>query len=195
MLDWVKRRAESPWYLTFVFATWVFIPEIRRIIDWQTSFHGVSLISIAPLAVLLPAVFFVRSGWPGMGAAYQTVLRLWLFGFGYALLVAFLSGSKFGALYALSLFVLPAAIGFLMMAQPSNSIEASYNRVAQAVLILAAISSLYGIYQWVAPPPWDVYWSRNANITSQGDSVPFSFRIFGTLTLRASTLGSLRSRC
>lgn len=132
---------------------------------------------------LLPAGLVLVSSWRRVGAAYRNVSRLWFIAFAYAYLIAFLSGSAFSSLYAVAIFMVPFLIGIVLAASPDEDIVAVYERNAQSILWLAVITGIYGIYQYISPPPWDVYWAQQANVESgQGVTAAFNFRIFGTLT-------------
>ena len=182
MLSAARRVVAWRWYATLVLATWALAPEMRRLYDWQTSFHALSIFSILPLLSLMPAVLVLVSSWSKVGKAYRQVSRLWFLAFGYAFIVAWLSGSAFSAAYALSLFLVPFLLGIILAASENEEIGVVYERNANSILWLAAIAGIYGIYQYVSPPPWDVYWAQQANIEgSQGVTAAFNFRIFGTL--------------
>jgi hypothetical protein len=178
----VRRFFSWRWYVSLVLATWVLAPEVRRIVDYQTSFHAFSIFSILPLLSLLPAVLVFGPSWARIGTAYRQVTRLWVLAFGYAYIISFVSGSAFSALYAAAIFIAPLFLGILMSASPDEDLPAVYDRTANTILWLAVIASVYGIWQYIAPPPWDVYWAQQANIEgSQGVTQSFGFRIFGTL--------------
>ncbi len=182
MLTHVRRFVGWRWYATLVLATWVFAPEVRRLVDWETSFHAVSPFSVLPLLSLVPALFLLPSSWKRIGAAYRQVSRLWLLAFIYAFGVAALSGSAFSAVYDLALFVSPLLLGLVLAGSANEDLATVFDRNANSILWLAALTSIYGIYQYVSPPPWDVYWAQQANIEgTQGVTQAFSFRIFGTL--------------
>jgi hypothetical protein len=183
MLSAVRRLVGWRWYATLVFATWVLAPEARRLVDWETSFHPFSIFLVLPLMSLLPAALVFVTSWSRVGAAYRNVSRLWFLAFGYAYLIAYLSGNAFSALYSVAIFIVPLLIGIVLAASPDEDMQTVYDRNAQSILWLAVITGIYGIYQYISPPPWDVYWAQQANVESgQGVTAAFNFRIFGTLT-------------
>ncbi len=170
-------------YVPLVLATWVLAPELRRLYDWRTTFHQLSPFSLLPLLTLVPGVFFLPSQWARMGVSGRRVTRLWIFAFGYAFFVAFLTSSPLSAAYALTLFVAPILFYVLLSAgSTGENITTTYERIAKALLWLGVISATYGIWQYISPPPWDAYWAQQANIEgSQGVTESFNFRVFGTL--------------
>jgi hypothetical protein len=172
------------WYFTVALALWVFSPEIRRIVDWQSSFHKLSLLSIVPLAGMVPALLLVRPRLRRLGPLYSTVALVWLGAFAYALFIGFFSGSRVSALYDAVIFVFPILAGIILATEPDD-LASTYDRLAGGMLWLAGAASLYGVYQYVAPPPWDVYWVQNSGLVSTGEAVPFALRVFGTLNAYA----------
>ncbi|MGP6190484.1 MAG: O-antigen ligase family protein [Vulcanimicrobiaceae bacterium] len=168
------------WYFAFVLALWVLSPELRRLVDWETSFHKVSLFSILPLVAMLPGVFYLVSRWRAMGDLYRKVGAFWLVGFGYAFIIALAAGSRVSALYDALTFLLPVVFGVFLAAQASDA-RTVCERLSRTLLWLAAATSAYAVYQYVSPPPWDVYWVQNADLASIGQPIPFGLRVFGTL--------------
>ncbi len=53
------------------------------------------------------------------------------------------------------------------------------------MLVVGAAVSVYGIYQFLAPPPWDVYWlqhvARNSGMITNGLARPFAIHVFSVL--------------
>jgi hypothetical protein len=173
------------WYFAFALAAFVFSPEIRRVVDWQTSFHKLSLFSIVPLAVMLPGILLLAVEWKRLGALYRLIGKIWLGAFAVALLVGMVAGSPASAGYDMLVFTMPALFA-VFLASANEELSVSYGRIAATMLFCGAISSLYGIYQYVSPPPWDVYWVVNSGLVSTGVPEPFGLRVFGTLNAYAT---------
>jgi len=173
------------WYFAFALALWVFSPELRRFIDWQSSFHKLSLLSVLPLAGMLPGLLLLAPRWKRLGPLYRLAVAIWLGTLAYAFFIGFFSGSRVSALYDAVIFSFPLLAG-VFLAVADDDLAGTYERFSGALLWLAAISSLYGIYQYVSPPPWDVYWVQNSGLVSTGQPVPFGLRAFGTLNAYAA---------
>jgi O-antigen ligase len=183
----IRRIFSSERYITVVLATWIFAPELRRLYDFRTSYHQFSVFSLLPLLSLLPGLLFIRSDWPRLGLLFHRVAALWLLAFGYSFLVGTLSQSVPSMVYALAQAVVPLLFVLLLSSSdPAGDLPHTYERVASSLLWLTLLASLYGIFQYAAPPEWDVYWAKNADIeSSQGQTVAFGFRIFGPLNSTA----------
>lgn len=182
MLTLTRRFVTWRWYPTLVLAAWVFTPEVRRLYDWQTSYHALSVFAVVPMLLMLPAAIVLPTAWSRAGKLYRQISWLWFLAFAYAFGVALVSGIALSALYNLAMYLVPFLFGIMLAASRDESLETVFERIVNSMLWMAALTSLYGIYQYVSPPPWDIYWAQNANIeSSQGVTAAFSFRIFGTL--------------
>lgn len=170
-------------YFYFVLALWVFTPEIRRVIDFQRgTFASVQALSVVPLAAIIPLVIpIVRGRWRRVNLELGGLTYLWLLAFTYALLVGAAVAVLVSAAYTFLSFCIPAIAGLWVATQGRVSGEVAFRRIARALLWMGTLSSLYGILEFVAPPAWDLFWLRNADIPSAGAPEAFSFRIFGTL--------------
>ena len=166
-------------YLIVVLALWVFMPELRRLIDWRVGFQAINVLSVVPLAALIPLAVGALRRWSAVPAAMRIVAWLWLGAFAYGLVVAVTSGSAPAGAYTFAQFTLPLAAGLWAstIADPQNA----YRRFAVAAVAFGAVSSLYAIVEYVALPPWDAYWMQNADIGSMGQPLPYQVRVFGTL--------------
>jgi hypothetical protein len=176
---WYRRS-----YFALALALFVFSPEVRRIVDWQTSVHKLSLFSVLPLLGLLPALLLLGE-WKQLGPVYRLVGAIWLGAFGIALFIGGVSGSALAASYDMLEFSAPLLFAFFL-SSGREDLNAVYNRVAGTMLFLAVISSCYAIYQYVSPPPWDVFWVENSGLVSTGIPEPFGLRAFGTLNAYAA---------
>jgi len=158
------------------------MPEIRRIIDWRSSFHALSVLSVVPLASLLPSLLLLPQDWSKVGSVYARITAGWLLAFGYALIISLANHGLLSPIYATILFCLPIAFGLTISSVKDPDITRMYCRLSDSLLLLMTVSAVYGLYQYVSPPPWDVYWAQQADVEgSQGATVAFGFRIFGTL--------------
>jgi putative inorganic carbon (HCO3(-)) transporter len=170
------------WFPVLIVTTWVLTPEVRRLIDWQIGFNSLSIITLLPIIVLLPAAgIFVRRQRLRIPRDFGIVVALWSVGFLYAFLVAWLSGGIFGGTFELMLFCAPLLLALWLTSKDPLAARRAFDRFAGAALWLGVTTSVYGIYQFIAPPPWDVAWADNSGLGSIGQPVPFGLRIFGTM--------------
>ncbi len=168
----------TKWYVAIIFAMWTFSPLLRRLVDWQFGYHKISIIALLPTLVLMPGLYVLTKKWSKLGRGFRGVFLIWAIAFSYSFLVAFASGSLLPGLFTLVLFLAPAGIAAVLLTASDDPREA-YERATNALLVCASIASVYAIYQYIAPPPWDVLWVQAENIVSMGSPVPFGLRVFG----------------
>jgi len=170
------------WYLPFALLLWFFIPEMRRLVDWRVGANSISFLSVVPMLFLAPLLIPVlrRLTAPELTLPYRCVCYAWLFGFIYAFVVAFAGGGRFDALYQFAQFCLPLAFATWVVTRPVSRAE-SFRQLAATFSWAGLFVGLYGIYQYVSPPEWDIAWVNNANLASVGVPEPFGLRVFSTL--------------
>lgn len=169
--------------LAVIFATWAIAPELRRLLDWRVGFERISIVSVLPvLALALPVVPLLYGGrlrrvaFPLLALAW-----IWVGAFVYSLAIAIPTGNALPGIYAFARFVLPMTFGLWVATHDELPLLAMWDRLANILLWLAAGASVYGVYQFVALPPWDLQWMLNVHLPSIGPAAPYQFRIFGPL--------------
>ena len=93
--------------------------------------------------------------------------------------VGLLVGPSTAALEILNWF-LPLCFGWYIAtrADDVHRIEAA---AASTFIAGAFVTGLYGMYQFVSPPLWDINWMQRSGMTTIGRPVPFEVRVFGTM--------------
>ncbi|GAC1418350.1 MAG: hypothetical protein NVS3B16_15100 [Vulcanimicrobiaceae bacterium] len=177
---WLRAR---PWlFVNFIFLLWALTPEIRRLIDWRSSYTAVSIVIALPLVgLLVPAFAYFYT--PTLALIQRRVLvPLWLYvgGFVSACGIGLAAGNGLGALYSFFDFVLSALFGVWVTTLDIPR-KVLYEKVASFLLNLATPVSLYAFYQFAVLPPWDRSWLMQVNAVSFGAPFPFQFRPFSTL--------------
>jgi hypothetical protein len=167
-------------YVAFVWWIWLFTPEIRRLVDYQSSYHAISPVMLAPLLVTLiafeplvrrPYVLFSRRIFP------FTLFGLALV---YALVIGGLRNGWVPAAYDFANWAVPLGFALFFLVDIENF---SANRAAlmSAVMLGLLGTSVYGLYQFYHFPPWDAYWLAQAQFASAGPGVAEQVRLFGPL--------------
>jgi hypothetical protein len=178
------ERWSREWlYFALVAAAWCFTPLLRRLLDYRAgAFNPVQITSLIPFFMLLPLAFFVfrKERLARLAPAFRVLAYMWLATFAYGFLIAVAVGSLNAAAFELVQYLVPMLAG-LWLAGQELPIAPAMRRLSLIVLPCAAIVALYGIAQWISPPPWDVMWVEGAQFSSVGNPVPFQMRIFATL--------------
>lgn len=174
-------------YCATIFVIWVVSPFLRRLVDWKSSFAAISPIAALPLFILLPAAVLAFTGPKRrVTRAFELTALLWIVGMGYASVVACIEGRALGALYALAQFLLPLAFGYWIATSADDS-STWFRRISTIMIVLAVISGIYGIIQYVVLPPWDKQWLiTTAAMGANGYPFPFKFRVFSLLNAPAT---------
>ena len=173
-----KRR---PLYPAFMIAVFAFSPFVRRVADYQAGFSVFNLILLAPYVGLLPTLPALfrkavgRSGnvqeWP-FGLIAACVI--------YAAFLALFRMAFVPAIYEAMRWLLPTALCAFIMARPDQG-EAVHAAITRALCFVVPVLTLYGVYQFVAAPQWDVYWMMNVDNATFGLPEAFRIRVFSML--------------
>lgn len=181
------RTSRIVWWYCFAVLTFSVIdPEVRRVLDWRTGFHAFQALIVVPL-LGMAAFAFILAMPARLAAVPRSIVLLvwiWIGSFVYAATIGILSGNGPSALYDFMQFVAPMFIA-LWLAGTDDPAAQMFRRFSTVILALATGVSLYGIFQFLAPPPWDVYWiqhvARESGMITNGIAAPFQVRVFSVL--------------
>jgi hypothetical protein len=176
---WLSNTRRSV-YAAFVWWIWLFTPLVRRLVDYQTTYHSVSPVMVSPILVTGFALVAVLR-------RPQVLLRRRMLPFlalvlviGYATIVGAATNAPLAALYDMANWILPLAFAVFLLMYPAEHPEIREAMVFAVIAGLAAISG-YGLYQFYALPPWDAYWINASQFTTAGLAYAEQVRLFGTL--------------
>ncbi len=173
------------WYCVGVLFFWVFDSGIRRLVDWHSAYHASQLLVLVPLAgALFLAVAVTFRGYGVVPRRMQFLAWTWIGSFVYAGTVAWLLGNAQPAFYDFLQFVAPVFLTLWLSVRDESSVSV-FDRFASVMLVIGAAVGIYGIYQFLAPPPWDVYWlqhvARDSGMITNGLARPFEIHVFSVL--------------
>jgi hypothetical protein len=166
-----------------VMASWCFVPLVRRLLDYHNGFYNpIQITSVIPflltLALAIPA--FQPAALKRLSPAFRIFAWVWLGSFAYGFLIAVVGGNLFAGAYSAVQFTAPMVVGIWLAGRDIDNAELA-RRVSGIVLVFAGIVAVYGLVQFVAPPPWDALWVIGGEFGSMGAPVPFGLRVFSTL--------------
>lgn len=182
---WLALRGRAAPYLTFCLWLFLLTPLVRRVVDGQVGYSQGNVLMLAPyLAVAWAGLqaprYFLTSGrpaqWP-MALLFVAIL--------YGFVLALAAGRIFPATLDLLRWSIPPLLACYIIAKAKDWGAICSELRAWAILALPLVS-LYGLYQFVAPPYWDAIWMLNSEMTSIGRPRPFEIRVFGTMNSPAS---------
>jgi len=167
-------------YVAFTWWIWLFSPEVRRLVDFQTRFHTISPVMLAPLLVTSfaliaimrrPRILIHRSILPFSLIAFVTFL---------AFTVGVFTSGPLPSFYEWGTWLEPLFFGIFLIADSDLARENRQALLGAAVIGLLVVAG-YGVYQFFRLPPWDAAWLNNAKLTSEGAAFAEQVRIFGPL--------------
>jgi hypothetical protein len=169
-------------YLGTVCWLYFLTPEVRRFADFfNGTFNPTSIIMATPMIASGIAGLSLVLNYKSLGQrrALPLVMMLMALAYGYAIGIV-----QFGimpATFTLLSWVQPIFIAWQIML--NWRIYPTYRRVLFKTFVWGTLlMGLYGIYQYVAPPPWVVFWMVQSGMdTSSGSPVPFGLRICSTM--------------
>lgn len=178
---WLYRRYPAH-YLSFVCWLFFLTPEVRRFADYyKGAFNPTSIIMTTPLiaASLSGISMLLHYRLLGQRRAAPLVMMLIAIMYGYVMGVA-----QFGimpATFTVIGWLQPIFIGWFIM--QNWRLYPLFRRVLFKTFIYGTIlMGFYGIYQYVSPPPWTVFWLVQSGMeSSSGHGVAFGMRICSTL--------------
>ncbi len=186
---WSLLRRRWYAYAGFVLVLWLLSGWVRRVVDWQTSYHEFSVIVATPAVVSLLAV-------PWVVLARRRVHRDAAIVFGvagvvltYALLVGAVRNGPMAAAADAPLFVAPYVLGLFLMLVPDDTARLR-RLLADFAAWGAVLLGGYAVIQFLVLPTWDQAWMLDSQVGNLGTAEPRQFRTFSTLGT-ASYLGQV----
>lgn len=182
------ERAAARWsrewtYFIAIVCAWCFTPLVRRLLDFRAgAVNPVQIASLAPFLLLLPLAWWsLRSERIARLTPFMRAVALtWCATFAYGLVISLAVGSVGAAAYECVEYLVPM-FGGLWLATQDLPADEVLRRVCRVVFPCAGIVAVYGLVQWVQPPPWDAMWVKGSDFISIGDPTPFAMRVFSTL--------------
>jgi hypothetical protein len=173
-------RSHPSLYIGFNWWVWILTCFARRFIEIKSGFVVTSPILLAPYLVSLPTAITL------LFHAHK-LLRRKLFPFFlvivalcFAYIVGIVSTGIAAASYGLLVWIVPVLLGFHIAVQ--SDIYPAIRAVLQRAMVASVLfMGVYGVYQFVRPMPWDVFWMYAAHMTVIGIPEPMKFRVFSTM--------------
>lgn len=181
ILGGILIKIRRPLYPAFMLAVFTFSPFIRRIADYNTGFAVFNLILLAPwLGLLLTIPSLLRrcitsgraiSGWPFAAIVVCVV---------YGSLNALFHMKLVPAIYEAMTWALPLGLCAFIMGRPQDAVE-TRRAVLLALSLMLPILTVYGVYQFLYAPLWDVFWLSNIDNPTFGVGEAFKIRVWSMM--------------
>jgi hypothetical protein len=175
--------ARSPTaFLAFVVSLWFYTPFVRRVIDLHHGFTPANLALAAPVLASTAALYTVLRYLRELRGVLFAPAILVIAAITYGFLVGALRNGLVPATYAYLSWLSPAMVG-LHVALHWRRYPDMRDSFLRTLAWGIAPAALYGVYQFVALPPWDAAWMVATDLQSIGLPQPFSVRVFGSMTM------------
>jgi O-Antigen ligase len=176
---WARNR--NSWdYLLLTFWVAVFTPFFGRLVDMKAGWDASNLMLAASYVValpMLPTVLRCLRSLEPHNVLFPALAGLCMI---YGFVVSLLRGEFAPGLIGLSDWSVPLLYYFFIVSN-GGQIESLVERLPRFVAANLLLLSMYGIWQFVAPPAWDRLWLASVDATSFGSPEPFMVRVFSTL--------------
>ena len=170
-------------YAILTLLAWGFMPEIRRLYDFKTPlFQPVEILSIVPIAMLVPFVWYaIRGGWDRAAPLTRTFASIWLAAYAYGFVIGIVNGAPPpAAIYEFANTCLPVGMG-IWFANELRADDGAYRKIVATLLAIGTLASAYALVQFIAPPPWDAMWVYASGFLAAGLPYPYTLRAWGTM--------------
>lgn len=169
-------------YFGFSWWLWFLCPFLRRLIDERAGYIEPSPILLAPYFFLGGTLLTVVRYLPRSHRFGGLPLILAMLGVVYGFLIAIVNRSPSMALKALLDWLLPISFGFHILTHWHEYPQ--YRQNVQRVFVWGTlIMGVYGVFQYIVAPSWDIFWITNSGqyVANGGVPGPYSLRVWSTL--------------
>ncbi len=168
-------------YISYTWWLWFMTPFVRRLVDFKAGYQEPSPILLAPFLVSFLAILVLFKKLPNAHRDGGHPFVLATISIFYALIIGGISGQGQAMIVPLLEWLAPILLGFFLFSKWRE--YPAYSRTTrQTFLWMVLIAGSYGIYQYIAAPPWDTLWlTESGMISSGGSPEPYGMRTFSTM--------------
>lgn len=179
----IKKRPDT--YVRLVLWTWFLTPFIRRVVDYRCGFSDQNLILTAPLLVASVALFGIRSSRQNSAINVRRLLPFLMAigGVTFGALIGLYLHPTIGLLHIALAWYAPIFFGLYLCCHPERYQQ--QRKVIVSTFLQALIwLGIYGIFQYIVMPGWDVFWLTNvmdvSGANAFGRAEPGMLRVWST---------------
>ncbi len=167
-------------FISFNWWVWCLTPLARRMIEIKSGFMITSPILLAPYLATLPTLYTLFLHAPKLLRRKLFPFAMILSALCFAYIVGIVSTGIAAASYALLVWLIPVLLGFHMAAE-WETYPAMRIVMRKTLVWSVLVMGVYGVFQFVRPLPWDLFWIWATNMLVVGRPFPMQFRVFSTL--------------
>ena len=174
---------QSAWFAGHCVLLFCFVSLVRRLVDDQAGFDPASPVLITPyLCCLFTGLAFFEY-WLRPRPAYLGAFLIILLAILYGALLAVLQGAVVAAFIDFLKWGAGPLLAVYLLARRNKHLQERLV-VEQSLVSAGAFMGMYGVFQYVNPPSWDLVWMRGVaelGMDSIGQPEPFALRVFSTM--------------
>jgi hypothetical protein len=171
---------DQPLYLGFCWWLWFLVPEVRRLVDYETTWHTINPVMVAPFFVSGLCLVSAFRYLPMFRRASLAPFALILASLVYSTVVGVIVTTPEAAAFGFLNWAVPVGLAFHIAARVD--LYPAFQRVIRQTFIGGAlVMGGYGLIQYFFMPPWDAFWLNNCGMINQGRAVAQEVRVFSTL--------------
>ncbi len=174
----LRQPSQTQQLLMLVLALFLLTPLLRRLVDLHAGWESQNYLMLAPYtagSILVPMALLRGGRRSPTGWCCIAAIAISLYG----CLLAVLMGRVQAGLLEFLRWATPPSLALCLADYLAGDVRRSI-RIDLACLVAVPLLGAYGIYQYVAAPPWDTLWMVNSQMDSIGKPLPFQLRVFGT---------------
>ena len=167
-------------YVGFTWWIWFVTPFVARLVDYRSGWDATRFMLVSQYLVTLLTLHTVLKELPKSLRQGSLPFVLALLGVFYGFLVGIIKTSPFTAARGLLDWLTPITFAFYLFIHWRD--YPLFRRTIERTFLWGVlVTGIYGVYQFLVAPDWDVLWLTNTKLTSMGDPEPLKLRVWSTM--------------
>ena len=167
-------------FVGFTWWVWCLTPLIRRLCDFYGTPDPNGIILLTPYLVTFVCSISLVTNLPRINKIGGLPFVWALAAIMYAVVVGIVQNPLITVIRAFLDWIVPVLFSFYLFANWKDYPLFKEN-LQKVFLTLTFATGLYGVFQFVTAPQWDLQWLEMTRIVSMGDPEPFGLRVWSTL--------------
>ena len=167
-------------YISFTWWIWFLTPFVARVVDLRSGWDESRFMLLSQYLVTLLTFHTVLKYLPKSLREGGLPFVLAFIAMFYGFLIGLIKTTPFTAARGLLDWLTPICFAFYLFINWRNYPQYRQN-IQRTFLWGALIMGIYGIYQYLVAPQWDIFWLESAKLNSMGDPEPLGLRVWSTM--------------
>lgn len=167
-------------YIGLVWWIWFVSPLVRRLSDYYSNFNSENPILLAPFLIVLIILPTIAAKIPDLFRCGKIYFLLPIFTIIYGAALGIVARNPFDVALSFLEWLSPVIFGLYLYLHWRIYPEIS-ERLSSIFMWGVLVMGAYGVYQFMASPPWDTYWLTESGFSTGGRLAPYSLNIWSTM--------------